>query len=135
MFNIIRYIILRWKLLKAVHVKGKVYSHPSNRRKLDKQVKDLAWLIVKHKFESPVLTLRTRSMMTKKGRLLRYIEIKGNMILSDVDTVTFTITNNWGFGYRMIAHVSRSGKNLFMTHGHISNCFDVLKAMGTKRRP
>lgn len=71
--------------------------------------------------------------MTKKGRLLRHIEIKGNMILSDVDTANFTITNNWGFGYRMTANVSRNGRSLFVTHGHIRNCFDVLKAMGTKK--
>lgn len=135
MFNIIRYIILRWKLLKAVHVKGKVYSHPSNRRKLDKQVKDLAWLITKHNFNTPVVALKMRSMLTKKRRVLRYVEIKGNMVLSDTDVASFTISNNWGFGYKMVAHVSRNGKPLFMTHGSTSNCFDVIKVMGTKRLP
>lgn len=135
MYNIIRYIILRWKLLKAVHVKGRVYSDPSSRRRLDKQVKDLAWLVAKHKFGTPELALRIRHALTKKKKLFRYVEIKGSMTLSDIDTVTFTISNGQGLGYRMNANVVRNGRPLFTTHGYLKNCFDVMKAMGTKKAP
>ena len=133
MCNIIRYIILRWKLIKAVHAKGRVYTDLSSRRRLDKQVKDIAWLVVKHKFGDPELTLRVKHSLTKKKKLFRYVEIKGSMVLSDAYTVTLTVSNALGIGYRMVANVARNGKPLFVTHGHASNCFDVMKAMETKR--
>ncbi len=119
-------------MLHAVHAIGKIYTHRSNRKILDKHVRDLAWLIVKYKFGDPVISLKVKKLLTKKKRILRYVEIKGSMTLSANETVTFTVTNNWGFGYRMVANVARNGKVSFTTHGHVAHCFEVMSALGTK---
>ena len=120
-------------MLRTIYAGNKVYSDALNKRVLDRQVKDLAWLVVKHDFGDPSIELRGKNSVTRGGRMLRRIRLSGVMTITAKDMVDFDIDNSHGL-YRMYARVFRDGKHLFTAQGDVSHCFEVMTTVITKRR-
>ena len=126
MFNIFRYIRIRWNALRTIRARGINRCTYTSQQKLEKQAKDLAWLIVQNKFSDPVLTFKIRGHILRSKKIVRYAEIKGEMMTPDNRKVSFTLSNPYPFPFRMVMHVSKHGKDVARIQGNIHYCFEML---------
>lgn len=131
MFNIFRYIKLRWNLLSAVGPKARRHFNPDLRKKIEKQTKDLAWLIVQNKFADPTFNFRIKAHFTKGRRLIKHCEMSGDIPTRE-GRIHFVLANPYQFAFRMEAQVYQKGKSSITVQGNIHYCFEMLEAFGTK---
>ncbi len=125
MLNLLRYIILRWDMLRIVRKRGKNRCTMITQVKLERQVKDLAWLIVHSGFRSRSFDFKIKGCLSNsKAKIIRYAEMKGEILSENGVKVSFVLSNPNSHPFHMIMRLS-SGTAL---HGNMHYCFDHLSA-------
>lgn len=118
-------------MLHVVRPKARRHFVPELRKKIEKQAKDLAWLIVQNRLADPTFNFRIKGHFTKGRKLIKHSEMSGDIPTSE-GHIHFVLSNPYQFSFRMEAQVFRKGKASMTVQGNIHYCFEMLEALGTK---
>lgn len=129
MFQIFLYIKIRRELLRKVSTRQVSCLSRTERRKMFRQVKDMAWLCAKHGLEVRTMTCRVKRHVTKFKVIHKFVEINGELFLSNGKRVTFQLSNQFPSPYRMVMYVYNDKKSPAYIHGNVEYCFDMLISM------
>lgn len=128
-FNIFRYIKVRGEMLRKVSTKQVLRLSQTERRELERQIKNVAWLSVKHKLDVPAMTCRVKRHITKFKVIHKYVEIFGQGWLPNGRRVMFQLANQYPSPYRMVMYVYQGEKRPAHIHGHVEYCFEMLASL------
>jgi hypothetical protein len=119
-------------MLRVVNARGRKYSARINKARLDKHIKELAWLIVDNKMVDGAIVFRVRTHITERKNWIKYCEVKGRAILPSGDLMFFSMSDQQGY-FRFVADIKKKGKNSVHVHGEMHYCFEsILSLVETK---
>jgi hypothetical protein len=126
LLHIFRYIKVRGEMLRKVSTKQVLRLPLAERRELEKQVKELAWMASKCRLDVRVMTCRVKRHITKFKVIHKYVEVFGQGFMPDGKRVTFQLANQYPSPYRMVMYVYKGQKRPAYIHGNVDYCFDIL---------
>ncbi len=115
-------------MLRVVRPKATRHFQPELRKKLEKQVRDLAWYITENRMGSPELTFKVKGHVFKSRKVIKHAELSGDSHTGRY-RIHFVISNPYQFGFKMVADVYKDGKSLFTVQGHVQYCFDMISGL------
>lgn len=115
-------------MLRVIRPKATRHFQPDVRKKLEKQVGDLAWHITENKMGSPELIFKVKGHFLKNKKIIKHAELSGDSLTGRY-RIHFVISNPYQFGFKMVADVYRDGKNVFTVRGHVQYCFDMISGL------
>jgi hypothetical protein len=115
-------------MLRVVRPKATRHFRPDLRKKLEKQVRDIAWYITENHMGDPELTFKVKGYLTKSKKVIKHAELSGDS-LTGRHRVHFVISNPYQFGFKMVADVYKDGKSVLTVQGHVHYCFDMISGL------
>ena len=112
-------------MLRGVSERLDRYSKYVNRRSIENEIKDMAWICAKKGFKSLKMEFKANLLMvTKKKKVIIYPELKGEMIMKNGLLVTYSIKSFFGHKFTMTSTVVDDKKTTFK--GSICDCINML---------
>jgi hypothetical protein len=111
-------------------VKGRIerYEKYVNKRSLENEIKDMAWLCAKNGFKDVKMEFKANLLMvTKKKKVIIYPELKGKMVMKSGIVVNYSIKSFFGHKFTMTATVIDDKKTSFQ--GSVCDCIKMLCAI------
>lgn len=129
MLDFLRYIKVRWDVLKKVSTEQVARLRYAERLKLEKQVKDIAWLSVKNKVTLSDVNCKVKRHITKFKEFVRHTEVRMEGTTRHGDRITLLLSNPYPAPYRMVMQVYQPGKAAISIHGNVGYCFEMLASI------
>lgn len=101
----------------------------ADRLKLEKQVKDIAWLAVENKLTLSIASCRVKRHITFFKEVVRYVEVKMEATNPEGHRISIYLANRYPLPYRVAMYVHRPGKVVVSIHGGVAYCFEMLASL------